>query len=147
VPSPLQLLPSSWFSPLAMAVDLVHALSMITWGLGLPLLIWHGLPRLSRAYMWYSLAFIVITLLSHWLLGECVLTTLARFFWEAAGGARDRVPFTVLFVNAVAGIRPSSRSAVLIWEFAVLVSSAGSLWYWYRSRPRRRPKSERFEMS
>jgi hypothetical protein len=37
----------------------------------------------------------------------------------------------------VAGIRPSSRTVVLLWEVAVLVTSLGSLWCWSRPRSRR----------
>ena len=119
---------------IAMTIDLIHAMAMVIWGIGLPLLIWHRYPRLSRAYMWYSLTFIVITLLSHWIWGQCFLTVLARVCWNAAGIERTQVPFTVLLVNKVAGIRPSTRVGVLIWEFAVLISCIGNLWYWYKNK-------------
>lgn len=129
------------FRSLATFVDVVHALAMLVWGLGLPLLVWHGSVRLSRIYMWYSVAFVLLTVASHQLLGECFLTTWARALWDRSGDARDDVAFSVLLVNAVAGIRPSSRSAVLIWEAAVLASSAGSLWCWYATHPKRRGRA------
>jgi pimeloyl-ACP methyl ester carboxylesterase len=49
---------------LAGTVDLAHALSMLAWGLGLPLLAWHRFPRLSRTYMWFAIAFIFISVVS-----------------------------------------------------------------------------------
>jgi hypothetical protein len=121
-----------------MSTDLIHALAMLVWGLGLPLLVWHRYPRASRFYMWFALAFVSVSMLSHQLLGECFLTTLAREFWEASGGLRERVPFTVLMVNAISGMRPKEREAVLLWEVAVFVSSVGSLWCWYKTHPRSR---------
>jgi len=120
---------------LAIGTDLVHALAMLLWGLGLPLLFWHRFPRLSRAYMWFAIAFVGTSVLSHQLLGECFLTTLARELWQASGGYRDRVPFTVVLVNRIAGFRPEERAVVWLWEAAVVATSAASLWYWYRTRP------------
>lgn len=121
---------------LAAGVDMIHALSMLVWGIGLPLLVWHRFPRLSRAYMWFAVAFVAITIASHELLGECVLTTWARTLWLAGGGYREGVPFMALLANAVAGIRPSRREVVLVWEIAVLLTSAGSLWCWHHTHPR-----------
>jgi hypothetical protein len=119
---------------LASAVDALHALSMLAWGIGLPLLVWHRFQRLSHAYMIYALAFVTVSLASHFLLGECVLTTLARELWLRGGGYRDGVPFTVLLANTVAGLRPSRREVVLLWELAIFVTSAGSVWCWIRTR-------------
>jgi hypothetical protein len=122
---------------LAASVDLLHAASMLLWGLGLPLLVWHRFPRLSRAYMWFASLFVVVTVLSQQLLGECVLTAWARALWRAGGGYRDGVPFMALLANSVAGIRPSRREIVLVWELAVLITSVGSLWCWHRTHPKR----------
>ena len=111
------------YRTLAAGVELFHALVMIAWGVGLPLLVWHRYKRLSRIYMWYSIVFVTTSALSNLVLGECFLTTLARHLWGAAGGFRERVPFTVLFTNAVAGIRPSTQAAVRAWQrrgFAVV---------------------------
>jgi hypothetical protein len=124
------------FRLLAMAVDGLHLGAMVLWGLGLPLLVWHRYAALSRLYMWYAMAFVSVTVASHQLLGECVLTTLARFAWHAAGVERDAAPFTTIVVNAVASFAPSSRTLVLLWEGAVLLTSLGSLWCWSRTQPR-----------
>ena len=125
------------YSVLATLVDLVHVSSMLAWGLGLPLLVWHRFPRLSRAYMWFAVGFVLISVGSHYLLGECVLSTLARRFWRSAGSARDGAPFIGVLVQKVAGLHPSNRKIVLVWELAVLATSVGSLWCWART-PRRR---------
>jgi len=119
---------------LAAGVETIHALAMIVWGLGLPLLGWHRHRRLVRAYMWFAIAFVTSSVASNLVLGECFLTTLARHLWTAAGGFRETVPFTVLFTNAVAGIRPSAREAVIAWEVAILATSIGTLWCWRKTR-------------
>ena len=127
----------SVYSALAQTVDVAHALSMLVWGLGLPLLVWHRFPRLSRTYMWFAVVFVLISVGSHVLLGECVLTTAARFLWHASGRARDGAPFMTLLVNQLAGFRPNNRIIVLVWELAVFATSVGSLWCWARTTRRR----------
>jgi hypothetical protein len=122
------------YRALAAGVEIVHALAMIAWGLGLPLLVWHRYERLVRAYMWFALGFVTTSIASNLVFGECFLTTLARHLWTAAGGFREQVPFIVLFTNAVAGIRPSTREAVLAWEVAIVATSIGTLWCWRKTR-------------
>ncbi len=136
------------YRTLAAGVELLHALAMIAWGVGLPLLVWHRYKRFSRLYMWFSIIFVTTSVLSNLVLGECFLTTLARHLWEAAGGFRERVPFTVIFTNAVAGIRPSTRTAVLAWQIAIVATSLGTLWCWRKTREpnansERKPSDER----
>jgi len=115
-----------------MAIEFSHGLMMLLWGVGLPLLIWHRLARLSRAYVWFSLAFVLGSAVSHQLLGECVLTTLARASWQSAGGHPDALPFIVRFTNWVAGVRPSARAAVLVWQVAIALYCVAFLWGWRR---------------
>jgi len=124
------------FRLLALGIELSHGLMMLAWGLGLPLLFWHGLPRLSRGFMWFSMGFILVSVGSHVLLGECVLTTAARYFWHQAGGYREHVPFVVLLTNRIAGVRPSARAAVLAWEFAIGAYSVALLLSWKRLNPK-----------
>ena len=119
---------------LAATVDAIHALSMVVWGLGLPLLVWHRYRRLSRAYMVFTIAFVAISVGSHAFLGECVLTTWARQLWLAGGGYRDGVPFTAHLASVVAGLHPERREVVLAWELAVGLSSVGTLWCWVMTR-------------
>ena len=118
----------------ASSVDVLHVMAMIVWGVGLPLLVWHRFPALSRVYAWYAAAFVVLSVASNQVLGECFLTTLARHLWEAAGSHRERVPFTVVLANTVAGVRPTTREAVLVWQAAILATSVGTLFYWHKAR-------------
>lgn len=125
---------------LSSSVDVIHAVAMVAWVVGLPLLFWHRWPRASRVYIIYALVFVVITRASHAFLGECFLTTLSRDLWNASGAAvREHASFTVRLVNAVAGIRFTEHSAVLLWEAAVFICSAGMLWYLASARRRRPP--------
>ncbi len=119
-------------------MDSLHGLAMVVWGLGLPLLFWHRWRRLTRAYVIYSVAFIVISVGSHFLLGECLLTTLSRVLYDAGHHPelRERVSFIVRATETIAGFRPSERAAVLVWEAALLFGSAGTLWHLRRERVR-----------
>lgn len=116
---------------LATLIDLVHALSMMAWALGLPLLVWRKHPRLTRAYAIYALSFVVVSQLSQWLLGECFLTTLARWAWESQppGTAPPDVDewFTVRLSHAVFGATPSHRAVVWVSELSVLATAALAL--------------------
>ena len=117
------------FELLSAAVDVIHALAMLAWGIGLPLLFWHRWPSVSRGYMVYSLVFIVLSVVSQRLLGECFLTTLARDLYAQGTNEdlRDRTSFTARLVETVAGLRPSERLAVRLWELAVFVTCVGML--------------------
>jgi hypothetical protein len=120
---------------LAIGVDLTHLVAMLGWGLGLPLLVWHRWPRATVAYTWYALTFIVVSQLSHMILGECFLTTLSRLLWQATGDSSE-ASFSVRLVNAVAGIRPSEQSVVILWKIAIFATSIGILWSLRRRRER-----------
>lgn len=115
-----------------------HGLLMVVWGLGLPLLVWRRSSRLSRAYVWFSLTFVLGSLLSQALLHQCVLTRLAHQLWEAGGEHAERVPFIVTFANTVARIRPSTDAAVLIWKVGIALYCVVALIGW---RTRERPVS------
>jgi hypothetical protein len=115
---------ANMLAALAVSADLIHVLAMLVWALGFPLLLWHRWPRLSEAYTVYALAFVLISQVSHFFLGECFLTTLSRLLWAEAG---EHVigTFTVRLVNAVAGVRPNERSAVLLWELLIASTALG----------------------
>jgi len=119
-------------SVLAIGSDALHILAMLVWALGLPLLLWHRWPRLSFAYTLYAMAFVIVSQVSHYFLGECFLTTLSRFFWESAGEQATGT-FMIRLVNTVAGVRPTRDSVVLVWEIAIVVTSAAVLWSLYRT--------------
>jgi len=109
-------------------VDVIHAISMAVWILGMPLLFWRRWPRLSIAYGIYAAAFVVLTRLSHYALGECFLTTLSRHIWRAAApGAETDEWFTVRFARLVFGLTPSHRAIALASEALVLVTAIGVL--------------------
>jgi hypothetical protein len=100
-------------SALAIGTDFIHITFMVLWAVGLPLLVWHRWPRLSLAYTVYAIAFVIVSQLSHYTLGECFLTTLSRYLWELAGAGADGT-FTGRLVIMVAGVRSKVRG--LVWE-------------------------------
>jgi hypothetical protein len=102
---------------------------MAAWVLGLPLLFWHRWRRWTRAYALYAIGFVVVNQLSHALLGECVLTTLARACWRSApgggGSAASDEWFTVRIAQAVFRLTPSHRTIKLASEALILLTAAG----------------------
>jgi hypothetical protein len=120
------------WSALAGAVDLVHALLMAAWILGLPLLFWHRWPAATRAYAGFAIAFVVINLGSRALLGECVLSTLARACLNRAAAAGPIATpsqewFTVRFATAVFRLTPSHELIKRCSEGIIVVTAAGVL--------------------
>src|SRR5687767_3739747 len=123
---------------LGASVDLLHALAMAAWVLGLPLLFWHGRPRLTRAYGFYALIFVAALQLSHALLGECFLTTASRALWQRAspdGAAASDEWFTVRLAEAIFDLTPSHRAVKLASEALIAVTAAGVLVSLRRTRP------------
>jgi hypothetical protein len=112
---------------LAPLIDVLHASLIAVWVLGLPLLVFRRRARLSRAYAIYALTFVVVSQVSQWVLGECFLTTLARFAWESqpAGTAPPDVEewFTVRMAKAVFGATPSHRAVVVLSEIMIVVTA------------------------
>jgi hypothetical protein len=120
------------WAAIAALVDVVHALAMASWLLGLPLLFWHGWPRATRAYAMYAIAFIVINEVSSLALGECVLTTLARACWNLAARAGEATPasrewFTVRLSEAIFRLTPSHEVIKAISKALVFLSAIGVL--------------------
>lgn len=130
---------------LGSAVDFLHALLMIAWVIGLPLLFWHRYPRLSRWYAIYAVSFIVLSQGSQMLTGECFLTTLATALWRhgsAPAGSEPAEWFTVRFARAVFHMSPSHHAISRAAEALILVTSVGLLLSMYRHR-RTFPRSGR----
>jgi len=118
------------FPAIGSLVDLLHAILMVAWVAGLPLLFWHRFPRLTWAYAVYAVAFVVINQVSRLFLGECVLTTIARYFWEHGGAPPRTAPnewFTVRLAMAVFHLTPSHRAISVLSELLILVTAAGML--------------------
>ena len=112
-------------------VDVFHALTILLWVGGMPLLFSRRTPRLRHAYATYAVVFIALYQLSRWLLDECFLTTLARHFWrraprDLAGGGSDEW-FTVRVANAIFHLAPSHRLITVIAQILILVTAAGVL--------------------
>jgi hypothetical protein len=128
------------FELLGASVDALHALAMLIWGVGLPLLFWHRWRKLTRIYMAYSLIFIAVSVISHFALGGCFLTVLSRELYLAGDHPelRERTMFIVRAVEFVAGIRPSERWAVWVWQAGLFLGSAATLWSLHRDRTRPR---------
>ena len=90
-----------WLS-LGVGVDLIHALTMVAWLVGFPLLFMHRWPRLRIAYAIFAVGFVVVSQGSMLVLGECVFTTVAR--WCSShdpGRAVTNDWFTVRVARAV----------------------------------------------
>lgn len=129
------------FPALGAFVDLLHALIMVAWVLGLPLLFWHRYPQASRAYAVFAVAFVIINKLSEWTLGECFLTTIARALWQStpAGATPARVDqwFTVRLAHAVFGLTPSREAVKLAGEVVIFFNAIGVVFLMRRHRAAR----------
>jgi hypothetical protein len=112
---------------LADGVDLIHALLMAAWIVGMPLLFWHRWPRLTRAYSAYAVAFIVVSQASRWLFGECIFTVIALACLRLSSGAVPDEWFTVRLAQAIFHLAPSHRSIVWVSESLILVTAIGML--------------------
>jgi hypothetical protein len=133
------------WSVVAALVDLLHALAMAAWVLGLALLFLHRWPRATRAYAIYAITFVVINEVSRALLGECFLTTLARMSWEHAARAGatpvSQEWFTVRLAEAIFRLTPTHRGIKLVSKALVLVTAIGVLVSLRHLRSRRAPDS------
>jgi hypothetical protein len=123
---------------LATIVDFAHALAMMVWVVGLPLLFLHRWPRLSRAFAVYAVVFVVINVTSDWLIGECPLTVLARLLWTHAPTrpANTNEWFTVRFSELVFGLTPSHESVKVVTKALVFASAVGVLYTGLKRRRR-----------
>ena len=111
-------------------VDVLHALLMAAWVVGLPLLFVRRWPRVTRAYGVYAVSFIVLSQLSQLALGQCFLTTIATRLWKhasASGPAQADEWFTVRLASWVFHLTPSHRAVVLVSEVLILLTALGTL--------------------
>lgn len=128
------------YALLGSLTDFVHALLMVAWVLGLPLLFWHRHPRATRWYALYAVTFICLNQASKLLLNECFLTTIARALWERGGAPRDSSPnewFTVRLARAVFRMTPSHRGITTLTQILIFVTAAGMLIVFRREREAR----------
>lgn len=118
------------FPLIASLVDFAHALFMVAWVAGLPLLFWRRHPRATRWYAVYAIVFIILNQASKVLLGECFLTTISRFFWEQGGAPPGSAPgewFTVRIAMAVFHMAPSHKAITIVGQILIFVSAVGML--------------------
>jgi len=132
------------FALLAATIDAFHALAMVLWIVGLPLLFARKHPRLRRAFAAYAIAFALLSQLSRFVLGECFLTTLVRSVWAHAGAVTNDEWFTVRASKAIFGVAPSHRAVSIVSELLV-VATAASVFVSLR-RDRRPTQALRAEM-
>lgn len=103
----------------ALTIELIHASSMILFVLSIPAMFWHKWSMLSSVACVYAILFVVVNRLSHLILGECILTRMARW----AGGACDNEWFTVKVTRLVFGFIPSNKAVTYIEQaFVILVA-------------------------
>jgi hypothetical protein len=121
---------------LAVGTDFVHAMLMVAWIAGLPLLVWHRWPRAARTYAVYAIVFVVTSQVSQWVLGECFLTNLALFCWERVPSTApvSKEWFTVRIARAVFHMAPSHRAIVILSEALVVTTAVAALWSLHRLR-------------
>jgi hypothetical protein len=112
-------------------VDVFHALVMIVWIAGLPLLFWHRYPKLTIAYCIYSIIFIIINQLSQYFLGECILTTLARYYQS---GQSDNEWFAVKFAKFIFGLTPTHKGVKIATEVLIAIAAVGSIYFYFFGR-------------
>lgn len=114
---------------LAVGTDFLHAMLMAIWFAGLPLLFWHARPMLTRIYALFAVAFVVVSQVSQWILGECFLTSIALFFWRHVPSSApvSKEWFTVRIAQAIFHAAPSHRTISRLSEVMVAVSAAGAL--------------------
>ena len=113
-------------------VDLFHALVMIVWILGLPLLYWYRYPKLSLIYAGYCIVFIVINVLSQYILNECILTTLSRYAWvDSTNRVDSNEWFSVRFARFIFGLTPSHFLIKRLTEVLILLSCIGGIYFVY----------------
>jgi hypothetical protein len=102
---------------------------MVAWILGLPLLFWHRYPKLTLGYGVYAVLFVVVSRVSHFIEGQCFLTTISAKLWRVgAAVARESDEwFTVRLARFVFGMTPSHRAVAWCSEALILVTAVGVL--------------------
>jgi len=133
----LQRQPPMWQAA-AIGVDFVHAMLMVAWFAGLPLLFCRRWSRVARVYAIYAIAFVGASWISQWLWGECFLTAIALYFWEHVPSSApvSNEWFTVRTARAVFHLAPSHRSIVLASEGMIVATAVGVLLQVRRPRAR-----------
>lgn len=118
---------------IAVSIQVFHALVMVLWIVGLPLLFWHRYPKLTISYICYAFVFIIINQVSHYALGECILTTVERWCWQhSAQHEPTEQWFSVRFANFIFGLTPTHRDIKVVSEILIAISALGGLFSVYK---------------
>ena len=118
---------------LAVATDVIHAVAMILWIIGLPLLFWRKHSYLSLAYATYSLIFIIINQVSHYTLGKCIMTELSQYCWKHSVNHPDTSEwFAVRFSQIIFGLTPTHVLVKQLTEGLICLSAIGGITLSYR---------------
>lgn len=125
---------------LAVAIDVFHAALMVGWIVGIPLLFWRWYPKLSLVYCIYCVFFIIINQVSHYMLGECIFTTIADWCYSRAGHAAPDEWFTVRMSRLVFGVVPSHRGIKVATEFLIGISAIGGVLLFFKRKVHARRK-------
>jgi len=123
---------------LAVSIDVFHALVMLLWILGLPLLFWHKFPKLTIIYAVFAILFIIVNQISHYTLDECIFTTLSRKCFELADPNHPSTKewFTVKFANFIFGCAPKHKSIKIISEILIAISAIGMFFFFIKNSQR-----------
>ena len=129
---------------LAVSIDVFHAIVMMLWIFGLPLLFWHKIPKLTMSYAAFAIVFIIVNQVSHYTLGECIFTTLARKCFELADPHHPSTKewFTVKFANFIFGFTPKHKSIKIISEILIAISAIGMFFSFIKNYKRSLKLSE-----
>lgn len=123
------------WTALGVGVDLIHALAMVAWLVGFPLLFVRRWPRARLAYAAYAVLFIVASQASMIVLDECFLTTLTRWCWSHdPANVVSNDWFTVRVARAVFGMAPSRHVVASVSEALVLATAGAVIVSVFRSR-------------
>jgi hypothetical protein len=118
---------------IAVSIQVFHALVMVIWILGLPLLFWHRYPKLTIGYACFAIVFIIINQVSHYTLGECVLTTAERWCWKHSLQHEPTEQwFSVRFAQFIFGLTPTHRDIKIASEVLIAISAAGGSFFVYK---------------
>jgi hypothetical protein len=108
---------------MSIIVELIHAILMIAWILSIPFLFLKRWKKLTIISVIYNISFITVNRISHWILGECILTRAARW----AGGEWNNEWFTIKIIRIIFGFIPTNKNIIYIEQTLLFTVSIGIL--------------------
>lgn len=111
-------------------IDVCHAVLMVLWIVGVPLLFWHRYPKLTISYACYAIVFIIVNISSQYFLGECILTTLSKYCWDHYSfSIHENEWFSVRFSKFIFGLAPSHELVKIITGILITISALGGIYF------------------